>query len=146
MKLNNILHENSRHTPAIITMKRGTVIHGDHVRIATYPGGKKYVIVGIKPGVYTRKGGALGYHGRGVPLVRKMRDFYAPERYVPSYGQDETGWDLESEEYEDGTFYYDAHRDCIHTRKFRNILTINPDNIASIDWGSASIRDPRRTL
>ena len=124
-------------------MKRGTVIRGDHVRIITYPGGKKYVIVGIEPGIITYKGSGIGHAG---PLVRRLRDFYGPQRYVPTVGQDETGWDLESEEDEDGTVYYDAHRDCIHTKKFRNILTINPDNIAAIDWGSTSIRDPRRTL
>lgn len=127
-------------------MKRGTVIHGDHVRIVTYPGGKKYVIVGIKPGIITYMAGAVGHAGGSVPIVRRLRDFYGPERYVPAPWQDETGWDLESEQYDDGTFYFDAHRDCVHTKKFRKILTINPDNIASIDWGSASIRDPRRML
>lgn len=116
-------------------MKRGTVIHGDHVRIVKYPSGKKYVIVGITPDIVTYEGRALGHAGRNIPLVRKFRDFYGPERYVPTSWQDETGWDLDSEEYEDGSVYYDAHRDCIHTKKFHHILTINPDNIDSINWG-----------
>ena len=133
MKLQNILLENSRLTPAIITMKRGTVIRADHARIVTYPSGNKVLVVGIGPGTHTYHSSSVGT--RGAPLVRKLRDFYAPDRYEPAEWQDSTGWD-NGEDWGDGDVTYDAHRECYTTKKFATILTIRPHNIASIEWGS----------
>lgn len=114
--------------PAIITMKRGTVIHADHARFVTYPSGVKMLVAGIKPAlvesVTTNSDG-----GANTPLVRRLRDFYTPQRYEYASWQDETGWDVPDE---DG--WYSAHRDCIYGKKFKKVLTIREHNIESIEW------------
>lgn len=138
MKL-TLLSESRRLAPAVITMKRGTVIKADHARLVRTSPNTSMLVVGFGPGKFsyitTKSGNSLS-----TPLVRMMRDFYYPDRYEPTPWQDETGWHepgirpgLGSGG--NGPDGYSVHRNCVATRKFRHIITIIPDNIRSIQWG-----------
>jgi len=125
--------------PAIIYMKRGTVIPVHHFRKVTTPnelgftGGKTFIIAGIDPQMIP-----VVYHYYNQ-FSYKLRDFYTrPIMVVPPifagmtamghpHGRTE-GWD---EPDESGMY-------CVKTRysfyrKFRKILTIIPDNIERIE-------------
>jgi len=117
--------------PAIITMNRGTVIRANHARFAKYPSGNKIFVAGINPGRFSRiTQSASHIVSQKTPFVLWMRDFYEPYEYVPSpeKNQDENGW----AEPNDG--YYTTHRQCMYVKKFKKILTMNPNNIKSIQW------------
>jgi hypothetical protein len=129
--------------PAIITMKRGTVIEADHVRMIKTPAGKTILVVGIGPGRFDVECPS----NNPTHVVGKLRDFYAPSYYVPSKGQDpDTGIDLEGtcescqrhytecmrDPCADPKYYYDLHRILVKIQLFKKILTMRPNNIASI--------------
>jgi len=151
MKLYHIAEARLRtHRPAIITMKRGTVIKADHARMVQYPTGRSYLVVGVKPGLYETEMASASLSKNGS-FVRRLRDFYAPGEYIPAPYQDETGWDepLGGETPEGwhaveaynsrpcggrGPGGYSAHRYYIKKMKFEKIMTINPENILGIKW------------
>ena len=119
----------SRMTPAIIYMKRGTVIPVHHYRkIRTPIGGVDLVVAGIEPISRREEHNALS------KLIPKLRDFYSLPSWeaipwlVESGVQDEMGW---SEPDDEGR--YDAARVCIIHRKFYTILTIRVENIERIE-------------
>ena len=60
--------------PAIVTMKRGTIIHADHARMLG--GIRHYLAVGIGPGSFLSGGCQKGEHRKSP--IRLARDFYAP--------------------------------------------------------------------
>jgi len=117
--------------PAVIIMKRGTVIPAHHVRAITTPRGRRIVVAGLKPGRYEHIYTA-GYNP-SRNLTHKLRDFYAPGEWVPDVSmvkqgyQDETGW---SEPEADG--WYSAKRDFLLRRKFEKVLTMNAENVLEI--------------
>ena len=128
---------------AIITMKRGTVIEADHVRMVKTKTGKTIVVVGIGPGRYEK---VHRYNNPGG-IVNRLRDFYSPHKYVPTPYQDQaTGADLEggcencernyleclAAPCEHPSYQYDLHRVLITCPLFKKILTIKPENIESI--------------
>jgi hypothetical protein len=128
---------------AVITMKRGTVIEADHIRMVKTKTGRTIVVVGIGPGRYEK------VHRNNSPggIVNKLRDFYGPHRYVPTPNQDQsTGEDLGgvcegcgrgyiecmNNPCERPDYYYDLHRILITYPLFKRIITIKPENIESI--------------
>ena len=129
--------------PAVITMKRGTVIEADHVRMVKTKTGRTILVVGIGPGRYEK---VHRYNNPGG-IVNKLRDFYGPHRYAPTPQQDQaTGADLEGtcencqrhylecmkDPCEHPSYYYDLHRILITYPLFKRIITIRPENIESI--------------
>jgi hypothetical protein len=120
-----ILLESRRHQPALILMKRGTLIPVHHAREVRSPNsGETWVIAGIDPGRYERF--YTGHFPNGWYM--SLRDFYGlrewiPCRYLVKMGfQDETGWAID-----EGDGNYDARRDLRIVRKFRKILTMKRD-------------------
>jgi|3_EtaG_2_1085321.scaffolds.fasta_scaffold02338_10 coenzyme F420-reducing hydrogenase delta subunit len=120
-----VISESRRLRPAVITMKRGTVIPVHHFRKIRGGRGGAVIVAGIDPGEYIQYHD--GSHGDGR-RVGKMRDFYAPGHWIPSSWQDETGW-CEPHAADGG---YDARRRFAQVKKFRKILTMNEENIRSI--------------
>jgi hypothetical protein len=117
----------SRLRPAVITMKRGTVIPVHHFRKIRGRRGGAVIVAGIDPGEHVQH--YLGSVTSGGLTVGKMRDFYGPLYWAPSWWQDATGWDDRSRH---GGEEYDAKRIPTQIRKFRKILTMNEENIRSI--------------
>ena len=120
---------------SIITMKRGTVIEADHIRTVKTKTGKTVVVVGIGPGRYEK----VHKNNNPAGIVKKLRDFYGPPRYVPTSHQDPaTGVDLEgicencnrhyvecmNQPCESPSYYYDLHRNLVTYPLFRKIITI----------------------
>ena len=140
----------NRLRPAIITMKRGTVIEADHVRQVMIPDKSgdqvPIIIAGIQPGKFES---ILSRGNAGI--CQRFRDFYLKQKtvpmswllrnrkfsftipeymkYSPTYRQDDYGW---YEPRPDGR--YDASRAYMVTRKFNKILTMNPKNIDKIEY------------
>jgi hypothetical protein len=121
--------------PAIITMKRGTVIKADHHRVLKSKG---LVVVGIGPGNFEAYDSKPSRPNK--KLCTRLRDFYGPQQYVPPRTWvvrgfvDETGWMQPNQFFSrDGVLGYSARKDSIIPRKFRDILTINIENILSIE-------------
>lgn len=113
-------------------MKRGTVIPVYHHRIVASPvSGEKIVIAGIDPGRYRIT--VTGGYSKRKHWPHRLRDFWAPGRWIPSNRevergkQDETGW-AEPDEYGE----YDATRDYELVRKFKKILTMRLVNVQEI--------------
>jgi len=125
------LLESRRMQPAIILMKRGTLIPVHHVREVRNPfTGTMWVIAGIDPGRWQRV-----YKGHFPnSWYFKLRDFYLsreyhPDSYLVQHGyQDETGWS-EPDEYG----HYCADRELRITRRFRKILTMNRENVKTLE-------------
>ena len=125
----------SRMTPAIIYMKRGTVIPVHHYRkIRTPIGGVDLVVAGIEPISRREEHNALS------KLIPKLRDFYSLPSWeaipwlVESGVQDEMGWSEPYDIDEDGSGgRYNAKRVCVMCRKFLKILTISAENIERIE-------------
>lgn len=141
MKLTEILVEGRRLNPAIITMKRGTIIEVDHARWIRYPSGSTYLVAGIGPPTEHHIDARPAASGGG--FVRHLRDFWARGEYIPAVWQDETGWHQPGDENERAAPHmnasgpiseYSAHRAWKQHCRFTRILTMNPDNIESIDW------------
>jgi len=126
-----LITENRRLKPAIIYMKRGTIIPVDHYRIVMH-NDMEFLLAGIGPGRF-KVIVSSGYSHRRH-WMHRMRDFWAPGQWIPHVRaveqgwQDETGWS-EPDEYGN----YDAMRDFELIRKFRKILTMHPQNVAKIE-------------
>jgi len=128
----------SRMTPAIIYMKRGTVIPVHHYRKILWDTRQSMVIAGINP--ISARQGRIVYEYAPSGILHKMRDFYSPPVWeatpwlVESGVQDEMGW---SEPYDidedDSGGRYNAKRVCVMCRKFLKILTISAENIERIE-------------
>jgi hypothetical protein len=129
---------------AVITMKRGTVIEADHVRMVKTKTGKTIVVVGIGPGRFEK---IHRYNNNLGGVVNRLRDFYGPHRYIPTPQQDKaTGEDLGGVCENCGRGYiecmndpcerpdrsYDLHRILITYPLFKRIITIRPENVESI--------------
>jgi hypothetical protein len=128
--------ENRGHRPAVITMKRGTVIPVHHFRKIVNRNGRTTIIAGIDPGRWETNDKGGGYSSK-YPTHHDMRDFYNPGYWVPMPWQDEDGWDdpLRPREERVGASWgdgYDAKRAYIQVRKFRKILTMYEENIKNI--------------
>jgi len=133
-----VISEGRQMVPAVIYMKRGTVIEVDHARMITLPRGGKMIVAGIGPGRYQ-----LRTMHQSANFVNTMRDFYAPPYYEPAKWQYEDGTDPNgictscnrpyyecmADPCEYPHYKYDLHRDYIMTRLFKKILTINPKNV-----------------
>ena len=125
----------SRLRPAVIIMKRGTIIEADHARQVNHPKtGTPMIVLGIQPGLFPRWANRYqNINPQKASLIGKMRDFATVGRYVPAtawiYRQDETGW---SEPDENGEF--NAHRDYQWNNKFRHIMTAFMENVQEVRW------------
>lgn len=115
--------------PAIIKMKRGTVIQADHFDGPFRGrGGKPFYMVGIEPNIQSRflKDWVwLAESSQGREFVDYKRVLKKHMMKLPDY---EASDDLPDE---DIWGSYDPTT-IVVTYKFKKILTINPDNVESI--------------
>ena len=135
----------SRMTPAIIYMKRGTVIPVHHYRKILWDPKLRYprcvndmVIAGINP--LGARQGRREHEFAPSGILHKMRDFYSPPVWeatpwlVADGTQDEMGWSEPYDIDEDGSGgRYNAKRVCVMYKKFSKILTIRVENIERIE-------------
>lgn len=104
--------------PAIIKMKRGTVIKADRIRAVRLPGGP-LLVAGIGPGEFHKY--SSGYSSGSIrkSLLNKLHDF------------GKTKWGAYNVTGRSG---YHGYGDYDSTRYFEHILTINFNNIESITY------------
>jgi hypothetical protein len=139
--LKKVFNESRSLNPANIYMKRGTVIKADHHRIVKVPSFEGFsdtrVYVGIGPGLYRYTSASASFIV-GAQFVHKLRDFYGKSVYVPNPHWiedgdiDATGWrEMTEEEIEDKDYWH-IKKSVLVTKKFKKILTMNPENIKEI--------------
>jgi len=118
--------------PAIIYMKRGTVIPAHHIRKIRSPHGTEIIVVGIHPANIALK------LRRFAPFLIKLRDFYSsPHEIENNYGYWPDGEEMQPDIVGIRAGYYNkrGHDGCYRChQKFRVILTININNIERIEY------------
>jgi len=149
MKLTEILAEDRRLRPALITMKRGTIIRPNHARFVIYPSGNTILVAGFGKGSGPIVSDSGNFNSNDS-VVRKLRDFFGPPTYLNCEWQDPSGWhepllDDDGLEawYHDyntvgtggvGPDGYSAHKQYAINPRFDRVITIRKHNIQSIEW------------
>lgn len=114
-RLDSLMEAVGRYRPAVIRMKRGTVIEADHVReVRKKNTGEVFLVVGFGPIVGpTTKGRAASSR----KLIYNLPDFIR------------WWWKNKVEGREE--MFYSGLR---YKKRFKKIITINPKNVASLDY------------
>ena len=111
----------SRLKPAMITMKRGTIIKADHARYYKLNSGTTILVAGIGPGRHRR----IKYGSSTTGVIKNLRDFYYKDEWITS---------REAAQWNPTHVVGKESMACIRIQKFNKIFTMNPENIANVEW------------